>query len=155
MRIRVVKIGKPADSCYQRLVENFVKRLRSDAQIENMIIKASHGTQRSEKQLQSLLIDESAGGQNLVAALDERGRSQSSTDFAAFLRQCRDEGQVKSLTLIIGGPYGLSEELRRQADHLWRLSDMVMPSDMAWLMVWEQLYRAFSILKGTPYHHDG
>ncbi len=156
LRIRVIKVGKPAEREYQALVDNFIKRLSADGPVESVIVKASHGRQRSEKQLQSLLTsDKAASSQQLVVALDERGRSLSSTALAGFLQEHRDQGRVKTLNLIIGGPYGLSEELRREVDLNWRLSDMVLPSDMAWLILWEQLYRAFSIMKGTPYHHDG
>jgi 23S rRNA (pseudouridine1915-N3)-methyltransferase len=86
--------------------------------------------------------------------LDERGKDLSSPELAQFIQSKMDLGHTKSLSFVIGGPYGISDELRQQADFVWRLSKGVFPSDLAWVMVWEQIYRAANILRGTPYHHE-
>jgi 23S rRNA (pseudouridine1915-N3)-methyltransferase len=87
----------------------------------------------------------------LVAALDERGRAVSSPDFADLLRRTADAGG-RELAFAIGGADGLDPRLRERADHLLSLGPMVWPHMLVRVMLAEQLYRAASILAGTPYH---
>ena len=60
---------------------------------------------------------------------------------------------MAKMTFVIGGPYGLTDEVRQQADLVLSLAKGVFPSDLAWVMLWEQLYRASTIIRRTPYHH--
>jgi 23S rRNA (pseudouridine1915-N3)-methyltransferase len=152
VRIRVIKVGRPAEKDFQRLVDRYIRRLESIYRVESMVLKSSDPADLFQRL--ELRADRSRPepGQ-VVVALDERGQSLSSPDVARFLRGCLDEGGIKRLDFVIGGPYGLPEPLRQSCQHLWRLSDMVLPSDVAWLMMWEQLYRAHSILTGSKYHH--
>ncbi len=83
-------------------------------------------------------------------ALDERGRELTSAAFAAQLGRWRDDGD--SPAFVIGGPNGLSDELRRDANLLLRLSAMTLPHALARVVLVEQLYRAWSILARHPYH---
>lgn len=92
--------------------------------------------------------------EHLLVALDERGREWTSMELAAELQRRADDPGIKSVTFLIGGPLGLSPALKEQAHVTWRLSRATFTSDLAWLLLWEQLYRAHSILKGTGYHHQ-
>lgn len=87
----------------------------------------------------------------LLAALDERGQSLDSPGFAALLRRAADAG-TRDLAFAIGGADGLDAALRDGADHRISLGPMVWPHMLARAMLAEQLYRAASILAGTPYH---
>jgi len=89
-----------------------------------------------------------------IVALDECGRQLSSPDFADFLRRSADRG-VQELALLIGGADGLAPDLREAADLQLALGTMVWPHMLARVMLAEQLYRAASILAGTPYHRGG
>lgn len=142
MKLRVIKQGRPVCKEYENLVERYIKRLNSSYQLESKIIKSN-----------ASLDDYIGKSGGLCVLLDERGKSISSTGFSKFLSEARSEGHIKHIDFIIGGPYGLDEKLRRSSKHLWKLSDMVLPSDLAWLILWEQLYRAHSILMGSNYHH--
>jgi 23S rRNA (pseudouridine1915-N3)-methyltransferase len=84
-------------------------------------------------------------------ALDERGRLETSPQFAERLSGLRDAGR-SDLALLIGGADGLDPELRHEADGLLSLGKMVWPHMLARVMLCEQLYRAASILAGSPYH---
>jgi 23S rRNA (pseudouridine1915-N3)-methyltransferase len=90
---------------------------------------------------------------SVTVLLDEDGQLFSSEQFAEKLRSLRDDPQVKHLTIVIGGPFGFSAELKQATKMRWSLSKALMPSDLATVVFLEQLYRGFSILKGTGYHH--
>jgi 23S rRNA (pseudouridine1915-N3)-methyltransferase len=152
MKIQIIKVGKPAHAAYEELAEMFAKRLKPIWKIEEHIVRAA-GSERAGKELQSKL-GMTADPHQAVVVLDERGKDLSSPELAQFIQNKMDLGHTKSLSFVIGGPYGISDELRQQADFVWRLSKGVFPSDLAWVMVWEQIYRAASILRGTPYHHE-
>ncbi len=87
----------------------------------------------------------------VVCVLDERGRQMTSPDFAARLAEWRDQGR-QDLALVIGGADGIDAALRKDADMALSLGKMVWPHMLARVMLTEQLYRAATILAGTPYH---
>jgi 23S rRNA (pseudouridine1915-N3)-methyltransferase len=87
----------------------------------------------------------------VLALLDERGRVESSPDFARRLSDWRDQGRG-DLALLIGGADGLAPGLRSEAEHMLSFGKMVWPHMLVRVMLAEQLYRAASILAGTPYH---
>ncbi len=87
-----------------------------------------------------------------VVVLDERGQLLSSPAFAARIGAWRDQG-ARDITFVIGGAYGMTEEVRTRADLVLSLSPMVFPHQLVRVLFAEQLYRALSILKGTGYHH--
>jgi len=88
-----------------------------------------------------------------VVALDERGTEYDSLSFAAWLGQQRDRS-VPAMAFLIGGPDGLDPDLRASAQRTWSLGRLTLPHELARLVLLEQLYRAGSILQGTPYHRE-
>jgi 23S rRNA (pseudouridine1915-N3)-methyltransferase len=90
-------------------------------------------------------------GDRLIV-LDERGRDLSSEDFARLLAQAGDEGWP-AVVFAIGGPYGHPPEVRKRADDVVRLSSCVLNHAVARVVLLEQLYRGWTILRGEPYHH--
>jgi 23S rRNA (pseudouridine1915-N3)-methyltransferase len=90
----------------------------------------------------------------VLAALDERGRQLDSTEFADLLRRTADGG-ARDIALAIGGADGLDRALRDRADHRISLGRMVWPHLLVRVMLSEQLYRAATILAGSPYHRGG
>jgi 23S rRNA (pseudouridine1915-N3)-methyltransferase len=155
MKIKVIKIGKPAAKEYESLVLIFVKRLSPQIDCESIILKAHAGVEKSQKELEKHLFRDGvkAGGQQLIVGLDENGTRFTSVAFSRFLFEKFEDSGVRAVNFVIGGPYGLSDEFKAQCDLKIRLSDFVMPSDLAWLVLWEQLYRAQAIRQGSPYHH--
>jgi 23S rRNA (pseudouridine1915-N3)-methyltransferase len=88
-----------------------------------------------------------------LVALDERGALLTSPDFARVLTDTRDRG-LRDMAFVIGGADGLDPELRARADMVLSLSHMVWPHMLARVMLTEQIYRAATILSGSPYHRD-
>lgn len=88
---------------------------------------------------------------SVVCALDERGRAMSSPDFAGALAGWRDQGR-SGVAFLIGGADGLDDETRAGADAMLSFGAMVWPHMLARVMLTEQIYRAATILAGTPYH---
>ena len=91
--------------------------------------------------------------QDVVVLLDERGKEYSSHQFSQFIQQRCNSG-CKNLLFFIGGAYGFSEALYQRANFTLSMSKMTFPHKLARLLFVEQLYRAFTILKGEPYHHE-
>jgi len=88
----------------------------------------------------------------LVVVLDERGKQLSSTGLAARLTAWRDQG-ARQMVFVIGGAYGLSDEVRQRASAVLSLSAMTFPHQLVRVLLAEQLYRALMIMHGKPYHH--
>ncbi len=88
-----------------------------------------------------------------VVLLDERGREMTSRDFSSFIRRKAVE-LPRNLVFVIGGPYGFSKAVYDRADSMLSLSKMTFPHELVRLFFVEQIYRAGTIMKGEPYHHD-
>ena len=89
---------------------------------------------------------------DFVVALDERGKDLTSEGFAALLADAGDAGK-RSVVFALGGPFGHDDAVRRRADVQLRLGAMVMNHQVARIVALEQMYRAWTILRGEPYHH--
>ncbi|MSP19752.1 MAG: 23S rRNA (pseudouridine(1915)-N(3))-methyltransferase RlmH [Bdellovibrionales bacterium] len=145
MKIELIKIGKPTTNESKTLVEMYLKRTKILNPIEGLEYKDLDILKGRNK---SIFLP----GQWMVA-LDERGKEWSSPEFSENIKKWLDNPAIKSVVFIIGGPYGLDDEIRNKANIIWSLSKGTLPSDLAWVMASEQIYRAFTILKGMPYHH--
>lgn len=88
----------------------------------------------------------------ILVVLDERGKEFNSEDVAKLIARASDESW-KGITFAIGGPYGHPQEVRDQAQYVVRLSSCVLNHSVAYVVLLEQLYRGWTILKGEPYHH--
>lgn len=154
MKIQIIHCGRIAQSDLLPIVAEYRKRLGAFCKVEDIELKIDPaGRDKRTSQKQNEPIYRTNPG-DFVVALDERGKNYSSQDFAAKLQLWIDDPRIKTLVVIVGPPYGFDAASKNSANELWSLSPMTIPSDLAWLLVWEQLYRAFTILKGMPYHHD-
>ena len=88
-----------------------------------------------------------------IVALDERGKTPTSREFAAMLRECLDGGKP-SFALLIGGPDGLNDDVRGQSSAVISFGKLTMPHQLVRVLALEQIYRATTILSGHPYHRD-
>lgn len=136
MHIKIIQIGKTKDTYLKTGELEFLKRLKPYAKIEIVEVK-------DEKRLQ--LPDE------FVVVLDERGKEMTSVEFAKFLKTFKDRGE--NLNFVIGGAYGLSDELKQHASELLSLSKMTFTHQMARLFLLEQLYRGVCIILKKEYHN--
>lgn len=156
MRLRVCAVGRSRTGPERALAEDYLARFdrtgRSlglgPAEIAEVEDRKGGG-----RFAEAALLDRAIPSGAVVAALDERGRTLSSPEFAAQLGRWRDDGSG-ALAFLIGGADGLDPDLRDRADMVLSFGPMVWPHMLARAMLAEQLYRAASILAGAPYHRE-
>ena len=155
MRLHLVFIGKTAFSDLETGINRYLERLRSYIPTQIHIVKADRISPKSAegviKEREAERVLKLLGKKECLVIWDQTGRETDSVSFAKFLDTLRNNG-LADLWMIIGGPLGVSQRLLERADFLFSLSRMTFPHDLARLMVMEQLYRAFTILKGEAYH---
>lgn len=157
MKIKVLAIGKTDDKNLKQLIDTYEKRLKHYIKFEMEIIPdLKHVKNMSEKDQMEregeLILKKVVAGDQLWL-LDEKGEMFRSIDFSKFLQKKMNAG-IKRFILVIGGPYGFSDAVYQTAQGKISLSKMTFSHQMIRLFAVEQLYRAFTILKNEPYHHE-
>jgi 23S rRNA (pseudouridine1915-N3)-methyltransferase len=142
MRLRIAWIGKTKGSAIQSLTADYLKRLARYIPAESLELANEAALLKQ--------LDKSRAPQTLVL-LDARGRQLSSEQLAEFLQQRQDRG-TPSLLFAVGGPDGFSDTARAAAAFQLSLGKLTLPHELARVVLLEQLYRGFTILKGHPYH---
>lgn len=157
MKIKVLAIGKTDDKNLKQLIDAYQKRLKHYIKFEMEIIpdlkQAKNMSEKDQKEKEGELILKKAGPGDQLWLLDEKGEMFRSLDFSKFLQKKMNAG-TKRFVLVIGGPYGFSDAVYQSAQGKISLSKMTFSHQMIRLFVVEQLYRAFTILKNEPYHHE-
>jgi 23S rRNA (pseudouridine1915-N3)-methyltransferase len=155
MKIRLIALGKTSDSWAKEAIGVFEKRLKHYCTFEITELPAGGNAGRTAEQIKesegSLLLSKLGPADRLVL-LDENGKSLTSVGFSDWIQQQQLSG-VKNLVFVIGGPYGFSDAVYKAAAAKLSLSPMTFTHQMVRLFFTEQLYRAFTILKGEKYHH--
>jgi 23S rRNA (pseudouridine1915-N3)-methyltransferase len=154
MKIAVLLVGKPKDPRVASMAGEYLGRIRPGVVAVEQIpdIRSPSPEKRVEREGQEIL--KRLHPRDRLILLREDGRERDSAAFAAWLSREMEtaEGRV---VLAVGGPWGVSEAVKRRADDGLSLSRMTFPHEMCFLFLAEQLYRAFSILAGSGYHHSG
>jgi len=157
MKICLLVIGKTDEAYLQQGIEIFLKRIPHYISFEMKIIpdlkNSKNLSELLQKEKEGELILQQKGPSDELFLLDEQGIEFSSVELARFLEKKMIAG-LKRLVVVIGGPYGFSESVYAQANGKISLSKMTFSHQMVRLIFVEQLYRAFTILKGEPYHHQ-
>lgn len=147
MRFRIIVAGKPA-LAYARLgVEEYLKRMGRHGGCELAMVKAG------DSQAVSARLLEASQGCHRVA-LDERGVTPTTREFASRLTAWENDGAVKTVAFLIGAADGHTPELRSACDMVLSLSKLTLQHELALIVLMEQLYRIASIKSGSPYHRD-
>jgi 23S rRNA (pseudouridine1915-N3)-methyltransferase len=143
VKIKVAWIGKTKESAIQALTDEYLKRTSRYAEIDGISLK-------DESAVLALARGERQKERHKLVLLDSRGKQFSSEELAQYL----NAEQVHSIPLLfaIGGADGFSDEARRQATLVLSLGKMTLPHELARVVLLEQIYRAFTILKNHPYH---
>ena len=156
MKITLLVIGKTLSEYLKTGEEEYLKRLKFYGNIEYCTIPAIKNakslTEEQQKTEEAKLLLSKIEASDFCVLLDEKGKGYTSEEFADFLNGKMASG-IKNLVFIIGGAYGFSDVLYQRANHKLALSQMTFSHQMVRLIFLEQLYRAFTILKGEPYHH--
>jgi 23S rRNA (pseudouridine1915-N3)-methyltransferase len=147
LKIRIAWIGKTKEPAIQALTDEYLKRISRYAQVEGIALRDESAllqtcgrTGRASSTKKSTLI-----------LMDSRGKQFSSEEFARFLGDCEERNPLP-VVFAIGPADGFSEATRSAAQHTLSLGEMTMAHELARVVLLEQVYRAFTILKGHPYH---
>jgi 23S rRNA (pseudouridine1915-N3)-methyltransferase len=157
MQLKIIAIGKTDHSAILELQELYSKRLQHYIRMDWEIIpdlkntKSLQESQQKAKEGEAIL--KKISSTDWLILLDEKGKSMTSMEFSAFLQGKMNAG-IKQLVLVIGGPYGFSDEVYQRANGKISLSKMTFSHQMIRIFLAEQIYRAFTILRGEPYHHE-
>lgn len=150
MKLTFLSVGKDRSGLFAPGVDEYVRRLGHTAKVQVLELSESRATGDKAKEEEGKALLAKLGPRDVLVALDERGKQLSSVDFAKWLGRQQDSG--RDVAFVIGGDEGLSDEVRKKAGLVLSLSAMTLPHRLARLMLVEQVYRGFSILKGEPYH---
>jgi len=156
MRISILAVGTRMQRWVYEGVDMYSKRMPGQIQIQvteiSPGIRTARGKNESAVEKEAALLLKRAESADLTIALDEAGIERSSVELAEEMRDWLDH--VPRVALMIGGPDGLSDNCRRCADSTWSLSRLTLPHGLVRVVLAEQLYRAWTILQGHPYHRS-
>ncbi len=157
MNIKLIAVGKTDNLALQQLISTYEKRLSYYINFELQLlpdIKNSKSLSEEQQKIKEgeLILSYVEPSHHLIL-LDERGKEYTSIAFADELQKKMNTG-IKQLTFVIGGPYGFSQAVYQRSNSKLSLSKLTFSHQMIRLFFVEQLYRAFTILRNEPYHHQ-
>ena len=143
VKIKVAWIGKTKDAAIQSLTDEYLKRLSRYAEVEGVALK--------DETALLLCRRDARPGRHTLVLLDQRGKQLSSEELAKFLGDYQDRNPLP-LLFAVGAADGFTDQTRQAATLVLSLGKMTLAHELARVVLLEQLYRAFTILKGHPYH---
>ncbi len=155
MNVLVLCTGKTGKSFLEDGEQEYIKRLKhyvSLSYVQLPDIKGKNLSEEQIKQKEGEQVLQRIQNNDLVILLDEKGKQFTSEEFASEWQNWMNRG-LKQVVIIIGGPYGFSTELYQRANQLISFSKMTFSHQMIRLFLFEQTYRAMTILRNEPYHH--
>ncbi len=156
MNILVLLIEKTNEAYLNEGINQYIKRLSNYCSLHISTINVPKNlrqrTQSEQKRGEADLILKELKDSDYVVVLDEKGKEISSEEFALFIQK-QQLNSSKRLVFIVGGPFGFDQKIYDKANFKLSLSSMTFSHQMVRLFFLEQLYRAFTILKGEKYHH--
>lgn len=156
MKTKLIVVGKTTEKNLGINIDDYVGRVKHYMPFEVKVIpelkNAKSLSEGTQKELEGELILKQITSADTVVLLDEHGIEFRSMEFASWID--KQQQSVRSLVFIIGGPYGFSESVYSRCNSKISLSKMTFSHQMIRLLFVEQIYRACTILKGEPYHHE-
>lgn len=154
MQIQLIAIGNRMPNWVTTAFTDYQRRLPKDYQLTLTEISAKKRKATADitkiSQIESELLLNAVNKNNLTIALDRQGQSISTTNLATKLKTWHDDAQ--NISILIGGPEGITTEALAQSHQTWSLSKLTLPHPLVRIILAEQIYRAFSILSQHPYH---
>jgi 23S rRNA (pseudouridine1915-N3)-methyltransferase len=148
MKIVIISVGKEKDEVSIDLAKYYELRLLRYAPLEWIYVPHDVTKEKEGEKILSMLKKE-----DYIVLLDEKGKDMKSEALAELVEN-RMVDSVRRMVFIIGGAYGVSDAVMSRANYTWKLSSLVFPHMLVRVIVLEQLYRAFTIIKGEKYHHQ-
>ena len=156
MKITIVSVGSLRKSCVKDAVDDYLKRIGNYCAALRVEVKEEPYSKKAVKDAslkkEAERIKKLFKPGDFIVALDDEGKPFTSTEFSRFVEGFMVKGG-KNLSFVVGGPYGLHPSVIKAANVTLSLSKMTMPHEMALLVLAEQVYRAFTMIKGEPYSH--
>ncbi len=157
MNIELLVVGKTDSALLDQIVTDYAKRVNHYCRFSITTLPDIKNTKnlsiKQQRTAEGEMILRQITDSDFVALLDERGVQYTSVDFAQWLQKRMNSG-VRRLLLVIGGPYGFSEAVYQRANTTVSLSKMTFSHQIVRAIFAEQIYRAFTILRNEPYHHE-
>lgn len=156
MKITLLVVGKTTDTHIELLIQEYQKRLAHYIPFNIQVIPELKNTKaltpEQQKQTEGELLLRTINSSTDLVLLDEHGKEFRSIEFADYIQKRMSSG--RDVVFVVGGPYGFSEAVYQRANGKISLSKMTFSHQMVRLFFVEQLYRAMTILRGEPYHHE-
>lgn len=154
MKISIWSVGKNHEAYIKEGVAEFTKRISHYYPIDWLIIAPSKASQPiAIKKEEAQNIMKQMASNDVLILLDETGKMLNSPGLAQLIQQKANQSTQK-IIFLIGGAYGVSDDIKKRANHTWSLSQLVFPHMLVRLILTEQIYRACSILANEKYHHE-
>ena len=157
MNIEVWSIGSKSDAYIEEGIKFYLSRIKPYCPTEMVIIpppkRSGNMSPEQSKALEEQTILQKLTPQHYLIVLDERGKQHNSPAWAKEIQKVMNQGP-KTLVFLIGGPWGVTDKVKAAAKQTWSLSNLVFPHQLVRLIMAEQIYRAFSIINNSPYHHE-
>jgi 23S rRNA (pseudouridine1915-N3)-methyltransferase len=157
MKIALLQTGKTTDKYIEELIDLYANRIRRYSVFEIITIPDVKNTRNmpvpEQKTKEAARIIQSVSEEDYVILLDEKGKELRTIEFSGTLEKMFFLPK-KRIVFVIGGAWGFTEAVYHRADFKMSLSKMTFPHQLVRLLFLEQLYRAFTIIKGEPYHHE-
>ncbi len=154
MKLSIFSVGKTHDSYIKEGVELFTKRISHYYPIDWQLITPSKLTDAIQiKKAEATGILKALTTTDVLILLDEKGKMLSSPGLANLMQQKANQS-AQRIVFLIGGAYGVDDEIKKRANFTWSLSELVFPHMLVRLILAEQVYRACSILANEKYHHE-
>jgi 23S rRNA (pseudouridine1915-N3)-methyltransferase len=157
MKIALIQTGKTTDRNVAEIADLYISRIRKyfafeiitlpDIKNSGNLPVQEHKVKEGKKIIQSI------GNDDYIVLLDERGKEFRTIELSGWIEKSFMISR-KRIVFVIGGPWGFSDEVYERADFMISLSKMTFPHQLVRLLFLEQLYRAFTIIRGEPYHHE-
>lgn len=157
MKIVLLCIGRTRDALIEKATARYCERIPHYIPFDFVTLPDVKATAKlsesQQKEKEGMMMLGALQPGDVVVLLDERGREMTSREFSGAIEKRMNSG-IKRLVFIIGGPYGFSQAVYNRADAKLSLSRMTFSHEMVRLFFVEQIYRAMTIMRGEPYHHD-
>ena len=150
MRLRIIWTGKTRDARLRALIDDYAGRLDHFVRCEVTELRELGRTDKTGIDKETRRISDALRPGSVTVLLDSEGVEWTSQQLAAQVQSWEGSG-VKEVTFVIGGPNGLASDFKARADKRWSLSRLTLTHEMARVLLFEQLYRAFTIINGLPY----
>lgn len=156
MKTKLLVVGKTNDKNITKGIDDYVGRVKHympfDIEVIPELKNTKNLTQSNQKEMEAEQILKRLQPSDTVVLLDEHGKEYRSIEFARWIE--KQQQTARSLVFIIGGPYGFADSVYERSDAKLSLSKMTFSHQMIRLLFVEQIYRACTIIKGEPYHHE-